>query len=188
MASVPKTDEQQLLELESALAHISASAKRFHESRQGHYLLGCLTQLRALVAFDPMGKSRSLKPLLLNQAEKFGVELALYSRPPKLRKGERNMVGAILAYKTLSVKPNGDFQLYTLREWLFVRTYHNERTNEYENRNRLIRDMADKSAAHYDDHVTEYADSIHRGFGGRYKGDQFFVIDTSAAVYYLGVK
>jgi hypothetical protein len=48
--------------------------------------------------------------------------------------------------------------------------------------------MANKSAAHYDDHVSESADSIRRGFGSNYRGDQFFIVDTAAAVHYLGVR
>lgn len=48
--------------------------------------------------------------------------------------------------------------------------------------------MANKSAAHYDDHISESTDSIRRSFGSKYNGEQFFTIDTSAAVYYLGVR
>ncbi|MEA2920497.1 MAG: hypothetical protein QOF07_460, partial [Bradyrhizobium sp.] len=44
MATVPKTEEEQLLELETALVHIAALAKHFHEKREGHYLLGIVTQ------------------------------------------------------------------------------------------------------------------------------------------------
>lgn len=188
MANVPKSDEERLLELETALVHMSALTKHFHESREGHYLLGVITQLRALVAFDPTGKSKTLQPLLLNQADKYSVELAFFSRPPKPRNGEHGLAASILGYKTWSVLPSGEFIRYTLREWLLVRAYHNDRRNEYESRNRLIRDMANKSAAHYDDHVTEFADSIRRGFGSRYNGTQFFVVDTAAAVFYLGVR
>ena len=83
---IGKTDEEQLLELETALVHMSAMAKHFHETRQGHYLLGCLTQLRALVAFNPAKRGNSLNPLLLVQAEKYGVELSIFSRPPKASK------------------------------------------------------------------------------------------------------
>jgi hypothetical protein len=188
MGFVPKSDEEQLLELEAALAHMVALAKHFHETNQGHYLLGIITQLRALVAFDPTGKSKALRPLLLDQADKYDVELRLFSRPPKPRKGAPGLAGSILAYKTWSVFPKGDFLQYTLRDWLLVRAFYNDRRNEYENRNRLIRDLANKSAAHYDDHVTEFADSIRRGFGSRYKGDQFFIVDTSAAICYLGIR
>jgi hypothetical protein len=177
-----------LLELETALVHISALTKHFHEKREGHYLLGVITQLRALVAFDPTGKSQNLRPLLLNRAEKFGVELAFFSRPPKPRKAEPGLIGSVIAYKTWSILPTGDFIRYTLREWLLARCYFNDRTKEYENRNRLIRDMANKSAAHYDDHITEFSDSLRRDFGSNYSGDQFFTIDTAAAIYYLGVR
>ena len=183
---IPKSDEEQLLELEAALAHMAALAKHFHETRQGHYLLGCLTQLRALVAFDPTGKSRTLNPLLLNQADKFGVELSFFSRPPKPRKGEPGLAASILGYKTWSVLPVGDYCRYTLREWLLVRAYHNDRTNEYESRNRLIRDMANKSAAHYDDHVTEFADSIRRNLGSRYSGDSVFCYRYVGCRYLFG--
>ncbi|WP_164639783.1 hypothetical protein, partial [Rhodopseudomonas sp. BR0G17] len=156
--------------------------------REGHYLLGIVTQLRALVGFDPTGKSKTLRPLLLNQADKFGIELSLFSRPPKPRKAEPNLVGSIIGYKTWSVLPGGDFCRYTLRDRLLVRAYYNDVTREYDNRNRLIRDMANKSAAHYDDHVSGFADSIRRSSGSNYTGEQFFVIDTSSAIYYLGVR
>jgi hypothetical protein len=188
VAKVLKSDEERILELETALVHISMLAKHFHEKREGHYLLSVLTQLRALVAFDPSGRSRTLNPLLLVLADKYEVELSLFSRPPKPRNAEPGLVGAILGYKTWSVFPVGDFSRYTLREWLLVRAYLNDHTKEYENRNTLIRDMADKSAAHYDDHITEYTDSIRRGSGSNYSGEQFFIIDTAAAVYYLGVR
>jgi len=188
MAKILKSDEEQILELETALVHISALAKHFHERREGHYLLGIITQLRALVVFDPTGKSKTLKPLLLILADKFEVELSLFSRPPKPRNAEPGVVGSIIGCKTWSISPTADFCRYTLREWLLVRAYLNDHTKEYENRNRLIRDMANKSAAHYDDHITEFADSIRRGFGSNYSGEQFFTIDTAAAVYYLGVR
>lgn len=188
MSKVPKSDEDQILELENALVHISALTKHFHERREGHYLLGVITQLRALVAFDPTAKSKTLNPLLLNLADKFDVELSLYSRPPKPRNAEPGLIGSIVGYKTWSVFPGGDFCRYTLREWLLVRAYLNDHTKEYQNRNRLIRDLANKSAAHYDDHITEFADSIRRGFGSNYSGEQFFTIDTASAVYYLGVR
>jgi hypothetical protein len=185
---IPKTEEELLGELDAALAHMAALTRHFHESRQGHYLLGVLTQLRALVAFDPMGRSQTLNPLLLKTAEKYNIGLNLYSRPPESKKGEPGLIGSVLAYKTWSVLPQGGFQRFTLREWLLAPAYHNDKTNEYESRNKLIRDMANKSAAHYDDHVTTSADSVRRGFGSRYSGDQFFIIDTSAAVYYLGAR
>src|SRR5579863_3323169 len=188
MATIPKSEKERLLELETALVHMAALTKHFHEKREGHYLLGVVTQLRALVAFDPTGKSRNVRPLLLDQADKFGVELSFFSRPPESRKADPGLVGSVLAYKTWSVLPTGDFFRYTLREWLLARAYFNDRTKEYESRNRLIRDMANKSAAHYDDHVSESVDSIRRGLGSNYRGDQFFVIDTAAAVYYLGVR
>lgn len=185
---IPKSEEELLKELDAALAHMAALAKHFHESRQGHYLLGVLTQLRALVAFDPSGRSQSLRPFLLETAEKYKIELSLFSRPPKPKMGEPRLAASILAYKTWSVLPQGYFIKYTLREWLLVPAYHNDKTNEFENRNKLIRDMANKSAAHYDDHVTNLADSVRRGFGNRYNGDQFFIIDTAAAVCYLGAR
>jgi hypothetical protein len=188
VTTVPKTDEERLLELETALVHMAALVKHFHEKREGHYLLGVITQLRALVAFDPTGKSRTLRPLLLDHADKFGIELSLFSRPPKPRKGEPGLAASMIAFKTWSVLPAGDFCRYSLREWLLARAYFNDRTKEYESRNRLIRDMANKSAAHYDDHISEFADSIRRGSGSNYRGDQFFIIDTAAAVYYLGVR
>lgn len=168
---IPKSDEEQIIEMEKALAHMASLAKHFHETREGHYLLGVLTQLRALVAFDPTGRSRSLRPLLLEQANKYSIELNLFSRPPKPKKGQPGLVGSVLAFKTWSVLPQGDFCKYSLREWLLVPAYHNSSTNEFESRNALIRGMADKSAAHYDDHVTELADSVRRGLGSRYSRD-----------------
>src|SRR5438309_62030 len=115
MATIPKSEEEQLRELETALVHTAALTKHFHEEREGHYLLGVVTQLRALVAFDPTGKSKTLCPLLLDQADKFGVELSFFSRPPEPRKGEPGLIGNVLAYKTWSVLPAGNFCRYTLR-------------------------------------------------------------------------
>ena len=185
---IPKSDEERLLELETALVHMSELVRHFHEARQKHYLLGVVTQLRALVAFDPTGKSKTLQPLLLNQAEKYGVELVIFSSPSKPRKGEPGLVGSVIAYKTWSTIPVDGFRKYALREWLLARAFFNDRSKEYESRNRLIRDLANKSAAHYDDHVSELADSVRRGSGSNYTGEQFFIIDTSAAIYYLGVR
>ena len=97
-------------------------------------------------------------------------------------------MASILGYKTWSVLPRSNYQRYKLRDWLLVPAYHNDQSNEYLSRNQLIRDMANKSAAHYDDHVTELTDSVRRISGSRYNGDQFFVIDTSAAICYLGIR
>ncbi len=62
---ISKSDEEQVLELETALVYMPSLVKHFHEARQNHYLLGVITQLRALVAFDPTGKSKKLQPLLM---------------------------------------------------------------------------------------------------------------------------
>ena len=46
---IPKSEEEILLELETALLHTSAMAKHFHDTREGHYLLSIVTQLKAQI-------------------------------------------------------------------------------------------------------------------------------------------
>jgi hypothetical protein len=72
--------------------------------------------------------------------------------------------------------------------WLLAPAYHDDSRNLYKCRNDVIREVANKAAAHYDHNVTPLHDSLLRTFGSRYNGIQFFVIDTSAAVVYLGAR
>lgn len=186
-----KTKEERLVELELALHAMRNAAGHFHSEKDQSYLLTIVTQLRALVAFkpgQPKKKHQNLKPLLLDMADSEDIPLRLYSMPPKPKHGPKGLAVAILASKTWSVFPVAGYQQYTLRERLLAPAYHDDSRNLYKSRNDVIREIANKAAAHYDHNVTPLHNSMRRTFGSGYNGIQFFAIDTSAAVVYLGAR
>jgi len=182
---VPKSDDELLGDLQSALTIIREGAQAFHLRKERHHLINVMVQLRAIASFNPAKRGGS-ESLLHQISVQHGIELSLYSIPPKPRKGPPGLVGSVLASQTWSVRPQNGLVQYSLREWLLTPAYHDDSDNSFHSRNKIIREVANKTGAHYDDHVSTLTDSVRRGFGSKYRYDDFFVLDTSSAIFYLG--
>jgi hypothetical protein len=144
-----KTTEERMAELEASSRLIHKCMQPFHNERDDCYLVGVLSQLRALVSFnprEPREKRRALKPLLLDLADRAGVPLELFSIPPKPEHGPKGLVGAILASKTWSVSPVPGYQKYALEEWPLAPAYHVDSKYIYKPRNDVIRQLTEKGA------------------------------------------
>lgn len=186
-----KTLDERFAELDMSLRLVVRCCKHFHETKDDCYLLGVLSQLRALVSFKPWEtkeKGKTLRPLLLDLAEKENIALRLYSYPPKPEKGPPNLAGHILSMQTWSVFPADGFQEYALRDWIQARAYHVHSTNTYRSRNDVIRQLTEKGAVHYDEEVGEIVADLKGIFSSKFNGMQFFVLETAKAIGYLGVR
>lgn len=191
MASIRKSRTERLEELEASLRLIHNCTKHFHETRDQSYLLGVLSQLRALVSFnpsEPSNRRKRLKPLLLDLADQESIPLRLFSAPPKPENGPPGLAASILAFKTWSVDAKQGHVLFDLKQWLLAPAFHVDSKNVYKPRNDVIRQLTEKGAVHYDEDVGEIVDSMRRTFGSRYSGVEFFIVDTACAVFYLGTR
>jgi len=182
-----KTRDERLGELSQSLNFIRNMIRQFHASGDDSCLyLGVAPQLRALVCMNPNNPKSQMRPLLLDLADELQTNLTLQSGPAKPKVPETGLLASIIALKTWAVIPKPRFQTYSLRNWMLARAYHANPANEYHSRNDIVRNLTDKGAVHYDTDVALLVDSFRRTFSSGYDGLQFFMLDTSAAVVYLG--
>ncbi len=172
-------------ELKTALKAIEYGIEAFHKNQDDAHLLGVKATLRALVAIG----GRTMTPLLLDLASEVNVPLEFYSRPPE----ENNNINPnvktarILTGKSWSINPQQGLQKYTLYEWLKSPSYFISKSQEFRSRNDVLRQISEsEGGAHFDKNIKIIVDELQRQSGSRYNGIQFFLVDISALVYWLG--
>jgi hypothetical protein len=66
-------------------------------------------------------------------------------------------------------------------------TYFIDRTHQYATTNDVLRQLAETDGgAHFDLDIKNIVDSLRRSTGSRYDGLQFFLVELSALVFWLG--
>lgn len=172
-------------ELSMALRALNNSCANFNRTRDDAYLLDVMGRLRALVA---MGGS-NMSPLLIEIADGQGIPLEFYSHAPKPEKAPVGLAAHIYAYKTWSVKQQPNMQKYLLKEWLEAPAYFVDQTRDFRTRNQVIKHLSNKEGgSHYDKKVALIVDNLKRTTGSNYNGIQFFLMDVSCLVYWLGTR
>lgn len=164
------------------------------------HLLNVKTQLRALIATG----NRNMKPLLLDLADKLNIDLTIYTLIPV----DQNEVlpdaeGNSLLYdvpmpKTWHPKPIDLFEKTTFRNWMQESHSKGLGMNDYVNRNKLLREIADTSATHFDEEIGDLLEYIkgnmtnpvvnERGEVLELNGLDLFIVDLATATCWAGSK
>jgi len=172
-------------ELQTALKALQFGIDGFHKSGDEAHLLGVKATLRALVALG----GRTMTPLLLDLAKEINLPLEFYSLPPEEKKSLAPHVNTvrIITSKSWSIEPQPGMQRYTLEEWLELPAYLVTKTQEFKCRNDVLRQISEsEGGAHFDKKIKIIVDELQWQSGSRYNGIQFFLVDISALVYWLG--
>ena len=172
-------------ELKIALRALQHGINNFHKSGDEAHLLGVKATLRALVALG----GRTMSPLLLELASELNLPLEFYSAPPEEQEDLNPNVNTVQvkASKTWSINPLQGLQKYSLEEWLESPAYLISKTQEFRCRNDVLRQISEgEGGAHFDKKIKIIVDELQRQSGSRYNGIQFFLVDMSALVYWLG--
>jgi len=179
-----KDIEYRLTELDTALRALEIGIGNFNRTREEAHLLGVKATLRALIA---MG-GKNMTPLLIDIAKHMNMPLEFYSTAPKRKIDiEPRLIASVIAGRNWNVYPSINLQKYTLEEWLMTPAYFISKTREYRNRNDVLRQISEsEGGAHFDRVVKEIVDELQRQSGSRYNGIQFFLVDLSALVFWLG--
>jgi hypothetical protein len=172
-----------LNELSVALRALNNSCANFNKTRDEAYLLDVMGRLRALVA---MG-GQNMKPLLIEIADEQGIPLEFYSHTPKPTKAPDNLAAHIYAYKTWSINQQSNMQKYSLKEWLDAPAYFVDQTRDFRSRNQVIKHLSNtEGGSHYDTKTAAIVDNLKRTTGSNYGGVQFFLMDVSCLISWLG--
>ncbi|GAB4043017.1 hypothetical protein [Spirosoma litoris] len=188
-----KSTEHRLKELRDAINAIGYSVNSFLQSRgDDMHLLTIKTQLRALIATG----GRNMKPLLLEMADKANIDLNIYGlKPMEPNPHGEDVLIDVPWPKTWATIPSEHFEKMSFRDWLQEPSYKGLYTNGYVSRNRLLREIADKSGSHYDEELTEiieYIDGMQnvvynqRGIPVMLAGIPLFLLNLASATCWLG--
>ena len=152
-------------------------------TRDEAYLLSVKATLRSLVATG----GRSLTPLLIDIAENLQIPLEFYALPAKSGAPRAGLVASVRAWRSWHVFQRPDLDKFTLRGWLLSPAYFIDRTHQYATTNDVLRQLAETDGgAHFDLDIKNIVDSLRRSAGSRYDGVQFFLVELSALVFWLG--
>jgi hypothetical protein len=180
---VQKTIDYRLHELETGLRNLEMNTLGFMQTRDEAYLLSVKAMLRALVATG----GRNLTPLLIDIAAKLEIPLEFYALPAKSGDPPAGLVSSTRVWRSWQVFQRPDLRKFVLREWLLSPAYFIDRTHQYATTNDVLRQLADTDGgAHFDLDIKNIVDSLRRSTGSRYDGLQFFLVEVSALVFWLG--
>jgi hypothetical protein len=179
-----KTTEEKLDELRDTLQLLADACNQYNKTKNKRHLISIAQNLRALVCTG----SRNFKPLLLDLADELNINLTIYSTPPRPDKPREGLIRHNYISKSWSPYPEPPGQLYQARDWLTVPFFFVPEETRYVSRNELLRGIADKSGAHFDDTHATSTVALANSTGSEMDGRAFFLLETGCAVLYLGEK
>ena len=191
--SIKKSTEEILVELGSSLEGIEKFIEQFKQTSEFFYLTAAIGQARALIASG--GKNQ--RPFLIDIAKEYEIDLEFFSYPQF--NFSKNIQVASIIYRgpTWLSFPTGSLEQklvkFSLADWMEVLAYCDGQGNLV-SRNTVLRELADKSSAHYDkdkgptvnnleSHIILQNNEMHPAFGV-----ETFILDICSLINYLGKK
>jgi len=182
-----KSISERLDELRTSLRALNNAYDHFEKTLDEAYFYDIVGRIRVLVCTG----SRTMSPLLIELSKELGIELEIFSHPPRTI-GKERIHDSLVIGKTWSTHPMGNFQKFTLEEWLATPMYFLRHSRCFLSRNYVIREIAEKEGgAHFDKRITPLIAqlrSVNYGIGKKIKlnGLQMILLDISPAIYLLG--